>query len=396
MTGERPAWAARIQAEREARRWTKAEMARQLQAADGNPGGPTESLVRQIRGWENGAHEPRDWTGPYARAFGLSEAELFGITRRQPRAIAKPRTIRTIPAGPVAPELVDYFRDQLAGHYLADRHLGPLRLIPTAATQYELLCELANAAAGGVRAELWAVAAGYSGLIGWLYQDGGDLDLSLRWHDTMIERAHRSLNTQLVAWALHNKAMLHIDLGDGPGAADLSRAALAQSAPIAKVRVLALQQLVHGISLSGRQSDRAECDQLLDEAVGLVDQIDDAYPWGGAASSPNYVETQRATCYVRLGLAEEALALWESVMSSAVGVGRRDLGVFMARQAQALALLGEPDEAVTVAEQVADIARETGSVRMRRELVTLQARMAPWAKDTAGRQLGDVLHAIGD
>ena len=32
---------------------------------------------------------------------------------------------------PVAPELVDYFRTQLAGHYRADMFLGPHHLIPT-------------------------------------------------------------------------------------------------------------------------------------------------------------------------------------------------------------------------------------------------------------------------
>src|SRR6185437_12869944 len=40
--------------------------------------------------------------------------------------------------GPVAPELVGYFASQLAGHYSADRFLGPMRLIPTALSQYEL------------------------------------------------------------------------------------------------------------------------------------------------------------------------------------------------------------------------------------------------------------------
>jgi hypothetical protein len=33
--------------------------------------------VRQIRGWENGDHYPRDWRTAYATAFGLDEGELF-------------------------------------------------------------------------------------------------------------------------------------------------------------------------------------------------------------------------------------------------------------------------------------------------------------------------------
>jgi len=86
-----------------------------------------------------------------------------------------------------------------------------------ALSQYELLCDVATAARGALRADLWSIAAGYAALLGWLYQDAGDLTASGRWHDVMIERAHRSQGIQLVAFALHCKAMLHADMGDGPG-----------------------------------------------------------------------------------------------------------------------------------------------------------------------------------
>src|SRR5580698_8320416 len=47
---------------------------------------------------------------------------------------------------PVAPEVVDYFRAQLTGHYTADMYLGPLHLIPTVQTQAELITRLAASA----------------------------------------------------------------------------------------------------------------------------------------------------------------------------------------------------------------------------------------------------------
>jgi hypothetical protein len=76
--GERPAWAVRLQAEREARGWNKREMARQLHKAAGNQHAPVDSLSRQIRGWEAGNHFPRDWAAAYATAFGMEEADVFG------------------------------------------------------------------------------------------------------------------------------------------------------------------------------------------------------------------------------------------------------------------------------------------------------------------------------
>ncbi|XVQ11182.1 helix-turn-helix domain-containing protein [Spirillospora sp. CA-255316] len=300
-------------------------------------------------------------------------------------------------SGPVAPELADYFRDQLAGHYTADRYLGPFRLIPTAAAQYDLLCDLANAARGALRPRLWSLAAGYAAFLGWLYQDGGDIDRAVYWHDVMLERAHRSNDRQLVAFALHNKAMLHADLLDGPGVLDLTRAALEQAPNLVpKVRVLALQQTAHGVSLTEDGNARDECARLLDQAAALVDQIDDAYPWGGACRTPHYIDIQRATCLVRLGQAADALALWEQIMPSLRAAGaRRDVGVFLARQAQAYAVHRDPEHAVTVAGEVVELANATGSERMRRELSGLQARMRPWAKEQPGRQLQEMLSSMG-
>jgi transcriptional regulator with XRE-family HTH domain len=77
-TDDRPAWAVRLQAEREARGWSKREMARRLFTAIGAPKGNVPSQVRQISGWESGAHFPRDWHAAYAIAFSMDQLELFG------------------------------------------------------------------------------------------------------------------------------------------------------------------------------------------------------------------------------------------------------------------------------------------------------------------------------
>ncbi len=172
------------------------------------------------------------------------------------QAASRPGPAVTVPGeefqGPVAPELADYFGSQLAGHYSADRFLGPTRLIPTAASQYKLLCVLANAASDSLRGDLWSLATGYAAFVGWLYQDAGDLGTSASWLDVMLERAHRSQDMQLVCFALHNKAMLQADMKDGRGVLDLTGAALQQRAHLRpKVQVLLLQQAAHGTSLVG-------------------------------------------------------------------------------------------------------------------------------------------------
>lgn len=397
---EHDAPGARLRAERRRRHWDKPEMARRLGRALTGSHPSITTLISYVKRWESGKVDVSErYRLAYAAAFDTNVDELFG--REEPSGdlvyagsaeVIAPRRH----SGPVAPELADYFRDQLAGHYTADRHLGSLRLIPTAVTQYQLLCELANAADGRLRHTMWALAAGYSAFIGWLYQDGGDVDRSVYWHDVMIERAHRSLDPQLVGFALHNKAMLHADMLDGPGVVDLARAALVHESILTpKVRVLALQQTAHGTSLVGGDDARDECDRLLDDAAGLLDRIDDPYPWGSACLTPHYLDVQRATCYGRLGLADEALTVWGRVLPAMAAGARRDVGVFRARQAQVLAMRGEPEQAVQIAGEVVTLAEETGSARMARELQALETHMRPWAKEAPGRELGLMLASMG-
>lgn len=297
---------------------------------------------------------------------------------------------RQAPEEHVAPELADYFASQLASHYQADRYLGPGRLIPVAREQYTLLCDVAASASGTLRAGLWGTAAGFAALLGWLYQDAGSLAESGRWHDVMIERAHRAADDHLIAFSLHCKAMLLADTGDGRGVLDLTGAALRDRSRLApKVQVLLLQQQAHGHSLTGTPDAARAAFTLLDEAAAITGLADDGRPWGGQVSTPGYLDTQRATICTRLGMAAEALALWNSVIPG-VPPGR-DLGVFRARQAQALAVAGEPEQAAEAGALAVAFAVPTGSARMRGELAVLREKMAPWRRDRPGRALDAAL-----
>lgn len=78
---ERPAWASRLQVEREKRRWNKNEMARHLLNEAGCDASMVASLARSIRDWEKGKHYPRDWAAVYAQVFNLHEDDLFSKKR---------------------------------------------------------------------------------------------------------------------------------------------------------------------------------------------------------------------------------------------------------------------------------------------------------------------------
>ena len=297
---------------------------------------------------------------------------------------------------PVAPEVVDYFRAQLAGHYTADMFLGPLHLIPTVQAQAELITRLASAADAPVRRGLLDTGAAYSALLGWLYQDAGNLAASAKWRDSTLSLAHRSGDPQLVSYALMNKAMLALDQGDGTAVVDFAQAALSNVRKLApKARVLALQHQAQGHAMLG---DRMTADRLLDQAVGLVGRVDDEYLWGNSCRrTPHHVEVQRATSYGRTGLpqdAADAASLWDQIMDSMPQTARRDNAVFRARQSAALAQVPDPDRAVWAAAEAASVVRATGSARLRREIRAIPKYAASWARTSAGRELREIVAAV--
>jgi len=384
-------------------------MARRLRAAAGGSAlpGPV-NLKRMINRWEAEGLRTERYVLLYAAALGISPGELAAgpagdaVSSLVPGAgeVASaalwPRLDLAPVEAPVAPEVVDYFRSQLAGHYTADMYLGPLHLIPTVQTQAELITRLAGAADAPVRRGLLDTGAAYSALLGWLYQDAGDLAASARWRDVTLSLAHRSADPQLVSYALMNKAMLALDQGDGAAVVDFAQAALSNVRELApKARVLALQHQAQGHAMLG---DRVGADRLLDQAALLVGRVDDEYLWGNSCRrTPHHVEVQRATSYGRTGRPEDAAdaaRLWDQIMDSMPESARRDNAVFRARQSAALARVPDPDRAVWAAAEAAGAVRVTGSARLRREIKAIPGHAASWARTAAGRELREIVGAV--
>ncbi|MFE5895820.1 Twin-arginine translocation pathway signal [Streptomyces sp. NPDC056488] len=306
-------------------------------------------------------------------------------------------TAAALVPGPLAPQqvdpaLVDYFQAQLEGHYRADMLLGPHDLIGTLGPQYQLIDKLTRSATGETRRGLLRVGAAYAALVGWLYQDAGDLSAAAFWRGVTQEIALRARDPHLVGYAMVNSAQVRTDLGDGAGVVDLCEAALDDDRVVPKIKVMAMQQQAHGASLL---RDRAAVDRLIDTADRLLPRVNDDLPWGNACRrTPGYLEVQRATCYGRLGLGAEASTLWTQVLAAVPGTARRDRGVYMARHATAAATARQPEQAVEIAREVATIAVETGSARMRRELATLERAMRPWQDAPVGRDLAEALAPV--
>ncbi|MER6388748.1 Twin-arginine translocation pathway signal [Streptomyces sp. NPDC001523] len=355
-------------------------------------------------GWppEETAMVLHDALGRWPEDLGFTAPAGWIRPEEEPEDDMKRRTFVNVTAaallpGPVAkqhvdPALIDYFQQQLEGHYRADMFLGPHDLIGTVSAQYHLIDKLVRSAAGETRRGLLRVGAAYAALVGWLYQDAGDLGAAAFWRGITQEIAARSRDPHLVGYSLVNLAQVRTDLGDGHGVIDLCEAALDDDRVLPKVRIMAMQQQAHGASLTG---DRTAVDRLIDTAGGLISRVDDDLPWGNACRrTPGYLEVQRATCYGRLGLGREAESLWSQVLAAVPATARRDRGVYLARHATAAAAAREPEQAVEIAREAAEIAAETGSARMLRELATLGLAMRPWHDAPVGRDLAEILAPV--
>lgn len=317
------------------------------------------------------------------------------MQRRQFLAVGSGAAIAALAPGTasarsVDPELVTYFYKQLDGHYAADMMLGPNELIGTVSEQYKLIAGLARAAKPPVRAGLLRVGAVYAELCAWLHQDSGEWDASAYWHGLAQTDARMVGDPDLIAYTLSNAAHLRADLRDGRSTIDLCEAALSDRSKLSnRIQVNLMAQQAHGYALIG---DRAAVDRLLDTASVDVGQPDPAVPWGTAARrNVFYFEVQRATCYGRMGRHAEARGIWDQINATMPPAARRDTGVYLARQATAYAGTGEPEHAVVLARESAQIALETRSARHRQELTTLRDAMTPWTNTPLGRDLTDIL-----
>ncbi|WP_439680338.1 Twin-arginine translocation pathway signal [Embleya sp. MST-111070] len=400
----------------EHRKQSRTEFALDLQAVADELGERQVSVdARLIARWEDGETlRPRPiYRRILVSLTGMTEAEL-GIGPNHPVApvnclpptpgvksvdrrqfvsatalalssVAVPSTMR----GRVDPALIDYFEEQLAGHYKADMMLGSRALIGTVSAQLHLIGKLLDQADSDVRRRLAETGSAFAAFAGWLYLDAGDITAAAHWHGMATEWAHRSGNAHAVACSLVDRAMAHTDAGSGAAAVDLCANVLsvAQQLPPELV-VFALQQQAHGASLSG---DRAETDRLLDHAERIIRAVD-VEEWGTAClRTSHYVEVQRATCYGRLGLHADADRLWQQIIPSPVGPARRDVGVWSARRARAQAALGRPEAALALARVAVDVALGTGSARAIRELSSLEAEMRAWHDHLIGRELAELL-----
>lgn len=257
-----------------------------------------------------------------------------------------------------------------------DNRFGPARVIPVVQQQIAAIKELRADRSGVDRRQLLQLQTQYSELCGWLYQDLGDFRAAQHWMREALEASHMSGDSVLTTYILARRSQLAGDMRDAIEAVDVADAAEDLAAPRSRLAAVAATYGAHGHAL---RKDAAMTQRAYEHALELHSTMDPDpnSPWGVWLDSA-YIEVQRAHSLAVLGDHQGAAKGFRQAISRLPAGYHRDRGVYLARQAVALAGAREVEQAVVVGLQALSIGEETGSARISRELARLDESFDQW------------------
>jgi transcriptional regulator with XRE-family HTH domain len=286
--------------------------------------------------------------------------------------------------------VVAFFRQQLAQCKADDGRLGPAKALPLTLGMLGAIRRHSRDIRPEVRRSLLAVGADGAEFAGWLYRDLHDPLTAAFLYDRAMEWAQEASSLPLQGYVLLKKSQMAYETRDVDSLLALAQAA--KNGPWqlpARAQAEVVQQEALGLAMIGEPVNVVE--QHLGEARQLLTcaVADDDQPLGTYFNESTLM-LRSACCYTEAGKPQKAIGLFSEVLSGGT-LSRRDAGFFGARQAKALALSGEPDEAATVAVGSVAVARETRSERTMNVVLEVVCALDSWRNRPSVRMLKDVL-----
>lgn len=395
---DRPLWAKRLRKERDARGWSQLAMAKRLQLAAGRDYPSLESLVRQIRGWEKGDHFPDQWTRAYSIAFGISEADLFGVAAPVPESRDAGEIARSFVAE--ATDLAMWVEQTNVGDatigILADNarrlvndysHKPPVPILQETLGLYRRTSDLIRGGRQYLKQtrDLYIVAGQLLAFLSWVSSDLGqpgaaDTYASSGW--ALAEQTDHNALRVMVLIAQSKNAFWENRLHQ---AAHYARQGL-EFAPMTSARVLLACQLGDAYQALGDIERAREAHDLVARARDEINESDEFKGiWAcGPARQANYA------LWAHLGAADPHAALAAAEAAEAAYAAGDDWAYGTWAQirigsANAHLMAGQLDGAVDALTPILEM-------RTEERLATLSARLASFAValDGSRRYLGSV------
>lgn len=367
-------------------------------------GGVTQGQLSRL---ENGISKVRDLDRliAWAQALKIPGHLLWfsipdALDERPPTSRRTVRALAPSLAGASAEPYVAAQTLKLVREYAAtDNLLGPRFLLRPVASQLRYVDQLlSDTRREDATHDLLRAAARTAELLGWLYQDVGDLRSAMRVTDRALRYSHELGDKQLESYVLMRQATMASDAGDADRSLALCAGALWNSYALTpRLRAVALRQKATAHTL---RHDTAQVMACIDQAEQQLSTIDDpgSDPSADLTAyvTPEYLDMEAAACLVHLDHGDRAVRTIERGLSTWRPEFRRELGVCLARASIAYIAVQDPDQAQAAAEQALRLAGETHSARTIRELRRARRAMTARGLSEPARELDDGLRVLQD
>lgn len=286
--------------------------------------------------------------------------------------------------------VVEFFRHQLARCKADDGSLGPSEALPLTLATIGTVRRHIKDVQPAVRRRLLTLGADGAEFAGWLYRDLHDPVAATFLYDRAMEWAQAAGSLPMQGYVLLKKSQMAYETRDIGTLLTLAQAANEGPWQLpAQVKAEVVQQEALGMAMLGKpiktvRQNLDTAEHILDTATTTSNEPLISY------FNPDTLHLRAAVCYTEAGKPQVAARLFGQVLTSG-SLSRRDTGFFGVRQAKALALSGEPDEAARIAVQSVRIARETRSERTMNVATEVMRALEPWRHRPMVRQLHDVL-----
>ncbi|MDH6498594.1 XRE family transcriptional regulator [Streptomyces sp. SAI-149] len=345
MSDERPTWARRIAAEREARQWTQAEAVAALRAHSPKPLPEGPSMIRQWKRWESGEVTPSEFYQPIiASTFGTVTHAIFPVASRRDGnaeiiAASGMETLDIISrmqASDVDNATLDALRitaDRLCSEY---PHLPSGQLVAEGRQWLKRVAGLqAQRLTLAQHREVLTISAWLALLVGCVEYDMGQRAAAESTRRAVLSLAKEAENAEVAGWAHEMRAWFSLTTGDYHGILAASQAGR-EAAPHHGV---AVQLAAHEAKGWARLGDRRKTEVALDRGRKLLEGM--PYPENldhHFVVDPAKFDYYAMDCYRLLG--EDAIA--ETLANEVIRVGTDFDGTEKApmRMAEARVTLG--------------------------------------------------------
>lgn len=392
---DRPVWAARLREGRRRRLWTQREMAKRLaQAAAGDIALPErESLVRMIKDWEAGKHQPSDlYRVLYCRVFDMDESDLFGgwqarrerspavvlddlLGQGEPLASQVGHGGRRVGAGTAVALSARAHALRLADDVIAGKDLirPAFRELDAAVRTYRC-----GTFAEEVGRSLLVTIGEFAQIAGWVASDAGAHDQAADTYRLGIGAAHEAGDNTLESNLLGSLAYQVSNVGDPREGVELARTALKVAGPHApaRARALAWDRMAWAYVRAGE----------IQQAMRALGEAETALAGHGGEDEPRYLywvdanelQVMEARAYTELHRPLRAVPLLTDVLSRYDTTHTREFALYLSWLVVALADANEPEEAAHAAGRLLDLSADVASDRTARRTRVVLSRLEPY------------------